>query len=396
MVLPHDGLFADRAEVFVGTRKMAAAEKSPVDRKRRGVYGFENQVALRIGDGAFLLGIAAPEHVDDTLFAFGDGADYGVGEGLPAVSGVRCRFMGADREHGVEQQHALLGPAAQIAALNGYIGQANAGAGYFAANHAGEALVSARLEGSADVAVGVNAGIMWDINSEWSLGMSWRSRMNMKVGSGRAALSYVSPETQQYLTLLNALSTMAGGSEVIPGLDRGTFSAELPLPTTVTWGVSFRPAPKWEFAVDLQWVGWSAYEALNVEFNEKELGIDPIYSVKNYSNTLTFRFGGQYRACDWLTARMGMYVDESPVSSDYLNPETPSMTKVSYTAGLSFRPRKYVSIDVAYCYVSSADPERTGSYPIYSYQDNTKLESIFSGNYKLHAHVLSFGVGFNF
>ena len=132
--------------------------------------------------------------------------------------------------------------AAQIAALNGYIGQANAGAGYFAANHAGEALVSARLEGSADVAVGVNAGIMWDINSEWSLGMSWRSRMNMKVGSGRAALSYVSPETQQYLTLLNALSTMAGGSEVIPGLDRGTFSAELPLPTTVTWGVSFRPA----------------------------------------------------------------------------------------------------------------------------------------------------------
>ena len=286
--------------------------------------------------------------------------------------------------------------AAQIAALNGYIGQANAGAGYFAANHAGEALVSARLEGSADVAVGVNAGIMWDINSEWSLGMSWRSRMNMKVGSGRAALSYVSPETQQYLTLLNALSTMAGGSEVIPGLDRGTFSAELPLPTTVTWGVSFRPAPKWEFAVDLQWVGWSAYEALNVEFNEKELGIDPIYSVKNYSNTLTFRFGGQYRACDWLTARMGMYVDESPVSSDYLNPETPSMTKVSYTPGLSFRPRKFVSIDVAYCYVSSADPERTGSYPIYSYQDNTKLESIFSGNYKLHAHVLSFGVGFNF
>ena len=85
---------------------------------------------------------------------------------------------------------------------------------------------------------------------------------------------------------------------------------------------------------------------------------------------------------------MGMYVDESPVSSDYLNPETPSMTKVSYTAGLSFRPRKYVSIDVAYCYVSSADPERTGSYPIYSYQDNTKLESIFSGNYKLHPHVL--------
>ena len=31
-----------------------------------------------------------------------------------------------------------------------------------------------------------------------------------------------------------------------------------------------------------------------------------------------------------------------------------------------------------------------------SYQDNTQLESVFSGNYKLHAHVLSFGAGFSF
>ena len=46
-------------------------------------------------------------------------------------------------------------------------------------------------------------------------------------------------------------------------------------------------------------------------------------SRKNYSNTLAFRFGGQYHAFRWMTARMGMYVDESPVSSDYLNPETP-------------------------------------------------------------------------
>jgi len=253
-------------------------------------------------------------------------------------------------------------------------------------------LVSAELEGNAGVAVGVNAGILWEVTPEWSLAMSYRSRMNMKVDDGSASIR-MDPAAAQLIAQLGRLSP---GTELIPALDKGTFSAELPLPTTVTWGVSFRPAPKWEFAVDLQWVGWSAYDALNVEFNEKELGIDPIYSVKNYSNTLTFRFGGEYRACDRLTARMGMYVDESPVSSDYLNPETPSMTKVSYTAGLSIRPCKCFSIDLAYCYISSADPERTGSYPVYSYLDNSKLESIFSGNYRLHAHVVSFGLGFNF
>ncbi|WP_288237455.1 outer membrane protein transport protein [uncultured Alistipes sp.] len=258
-------------------------------------------------------------------------------------------------------------------------------------NTMSQSLVSAKLEGDADVAVGVNAGFLWDITDEWSLAMTYRSRLNMKVGKGHATMN-IDPTAAALIAQLGQLSP---GTELIPGLDKGTFNAELPLPTTVTWGVSFRPAVKWELAVDLQWTGWSAYKALNVVFNEEELGIKPIYSVKNYSNTLAFRFGAQYRATDFITARMGMYVDESPVSSDYLNPETPSMTKVAYTAGISLRPTKFMSIDLAYCYVSSADPERSGSYPVYGYTSG-KLEEVFSGNYKLHANVFSLGVGFSF
>lgn len=258
-------------------------------------------------------------------------------------------------------------------------------------NTMSQSLVSAKLEGNADVAVGVNAGFLWDITDEWSLAMTYRSRLNMKVGKGHATMN-IDPTAAALIAQLGQLSP---GTELIPGLDKGTFNAELPLPTTVTWGVSFRPAVKWELAVDLQWTGWSAYKALNVVFNEEELGIKPIYSVKNYSNTLAFRFGAQYRATDFITARMGMYVDESPVSSDYLNPETPSMTKVAYTAGVSLRPTKFMSIDLAYCYVSSADPERSGSYPVYGYTSG-KLEEVFSGNYKLYANVFSLGVGFSF
>ncbi len=251
-------------------------------------------------------------------------------------------------------------------------------------------LVSARLKGSADVAIGVNAGILFDVSDEWRIGMTWRSRVNMKVGRGTAAMTM----EPQAAALLAQLGAVMGGGSLLPALDQGTFRAQLPLPTTVTWGASFRPTPKWEIAADLQWVGWSAYKSLTVAFNEPELGIDPIYSVKNYSNTLAFRVGGQYRATGFLTLRMGMYVDESPVSSDYLNPETPSMTKVSYTAGLSLRPAKCMSVDLAYCFVSAADPERTGSYPIYDTAGN--LTDVFSGNYKLHANVFSVGIGLHF
>ena len=264
------------------------------------------------------------------------------------------------------------------------------GKGYLE-NTMDQSIVSAKLSGNANVAVGVNAGILWDINDHWSLAMSYRSRMNMKVDRGRAVMN-ITPEAA---ALIEQLGQLSSNTQLIPALDKGTFHTELPLPTTVTWGVSFRPNAKWQMAVDLQWIGWSAYKDLNVAFNETELGIKDIYSVKNYSNTLSARFGAEYEALDWLTARAGIYFDESPVDSNYLNPETPSMTKIAYSLGASFQLARSLALDLAYCYVSSADPERTGSYPIYGYSSG-QLEEVFTRNYKLHAHVLSFGMRINF
>ena len=264
------------------------------------------------------------------------------------------------------------------------------GKGYLE-NTMDQSIVSAKLSGNANVAVGVNAGILWDINDHWSLAMSYRSRMNMKVDRGRAVMN-IAPEAA---ALIEQLGQLSSNTQLIPALDKGTFHTELPLPTTVTWGVSYRPNAKWQMAVDLQWIGWSAYKDLNVAFNETELGIKDIYSVKNYSNTLSARFGAEYRALNWLTARAGIYFDESPVDSNYLNPETPSMTKISYTLGASFRLARSLALDLAYCYVSSADPERTGSYPIYGYSSG-QLEEVFTRNYKLHAHVVSFGMRISF
>ncbi len=274
-----------------------------------------------------------------------------------------------------------------------YQAVAQSGAQYFANNLQDRSIVSAKLEGTSNVAVGVNAGLLWDVTDQWSLAMSWRSRMNMKADAGTAQLNYASAEAQQYLAFLNQMLTAAGSAPAIPALDQGTFHTELPLPSTITWGVSFRPNERWEMGFDLQWIGWSAYKDLNVSFNQKELGIEDIYSIKNYSNSIAARFGAEYKGHDWLTPRVGIYFDESPVDSNYLNPETPSMSKITYSVGLSFQLSKHAALDVSYCYVSSADPERTGSYPIY---DGDQIVDVFTRNYKLNAHVASFGMRFNF
>lgn len=303
---------------------------------------------------------------------------------------------------------ALFPAGAQTnALLDAVLQQAQPGAPALFAGAGDRSLMSIALEGKAKMAVGVNLGVMWDINDEWSLGFSYRSKLRMKVTDGTAALRMI--DDPAIAAALGALNTQL---QLLPDMNRAAVRTELPLPATLTWGASFRPVPKWEFSADLQYVLWSAYDQLDVAFLD-EAG-NSIYDMpasrKNYSNTLAFRFGGQYHAFRWMTARMGMYVDESPVSSDYLNPETPSMTKMAYTAGLSFRPVRWLSIDLAYGYVRSADPERTGSYPytnpllvktgmaqgLDAAAAQRAATSAFAGNYTAEAHTFSLGVNLRF
>ena len=280
-------------------------------------------------------------------------------------------------------------------------------------------LVSARIKGDAKTAIGVNVGILWDITPEWTLGFSYRSKVKMKVASGTANLLYASPEIGQVLQ----------ATGMIPDLSSACVETELPLPANLAWGVGFRPTPKWEMAFDIQYVLWSAYKSLHVDITDPTTGAsvyDLPTSIKNYKNTVATRIGVQYHACKFVTARLGMYVDESPVRSDFLNPETPSMTKVSYTAGVTINPCKNVSIDLAYGYITSADPERTGSCDYYNsltykavYAQtygqliaggmapeqakiqahttaNDKAIQPFSGNYSLSAHTFAIGVNLKF
>lgn len=330
------------------------------------------------------------QSIDLAAYNFQPTVSFRIGKHLSVGAGLMVTWGSFDLSKSI-----LPAGAATNAALNALAGQLNpslAGVPLFDA--AGDrAIASVDLEGKAKAGVGVNLGIMWDINEQWSLGFTYRSQIKMKVDDGSIGLRLIdNPQIAAVVT--QALPVVMNG--LTPDIIAASkIKTELPLPASLTWGVSFRPVQKWEFAVDLQYVLWSAYDRLNVDLTLPTGITVPLQqSEKNYSNTLAFRFGGQYHATKWLTARMGMYVDESPVSSDYLNPETPSMTKLAYTAGLSFRPAKFCSIDVAYGFVKSADPERTGSTPFSN--PITGEVTAFSGNYTARAHTFSIGARFSF
>ncbi len=240
--------------------------------------------------------------------------------------------------------------------------------------------VSATLSGDAGVKIGFNVGAMFDINEQFTVGASYRSKVMMRVDEGDAVVNYAGSELKQYL----------GGS--IPPLDAATFEAELPLPSNFNIGLAYKPTDRWLVSGEVQFVGWGAYESLNVSFYQQAVKAYSIDAPKEYENTRIYRLGTQFAATNRLDIRLGTYFDESPVKDGYLNPETPSMNKLGVSTGLSFRPVPNFSVDLSFNYVTGFG--RDGSYT-----DNdpvTTQPRTFAAHYEVYALMPSFGLAYSF
>lgn len=244
----------------------------------------------------------------------------------------------------------------------------------------GAGSASATLSGDAAVSVGVNVGVMYDINEKWSLGASYRSKMMMTVDSGSTALEFGGDYTRSTIESLDATGSTAA---LLSLMENYNFSSELPMPATFSAGVSFRPTSQWEIALEMQVVGWSAYEDLDFDYS----GLYTSANSKEYENTMIYRLGAQYDATEWITVRAGFYYDQSPVQSEYFSPETPSMNKLGYTCGLSLMPckeNKSFSIDLAYAYIVPAGYDRQSTF------------EAFEGTYRAVANTFSLGLSWGF
>lgn len=210
---------------------------------------------------------------------------------------------------------------------------------------------SVNLTGDTQLALGFNVGVMYDINTRWTVGVSYRSKMNMKVKKGIARVSYAAND--------KISQELLGGS--LDLLNSTNFAAEMPCPYVLTFGVSYKPIDKLILAFDAQLNGWSAYKQLDIEFDN--LAEYDQHLTKKYKDAWTFHLGGQYSLTERLDLRAGVMLDLSPVNREYYNPETPGMTKIEPSVGLSFRPMAQVSIDFAFMYVFGTGADGVvGSY----------------------------------
>lgn len=224
-----------------------------------------------------------------------------------------------------------------------------------------------KLEGSTSN-IGFNAGLMYRPTTTISVGVNYRSKIDMKMEDGDA--DFTVPELV--------------GTQ-IP--EKNTFDATLPLPANLDIGISFQVTKQLLVAAEVDWVQWSTYETLDFTFQESG---DVLNSsiTKNYNDSWITRIGAQYELSEKLALRLGAYYDPSPVNDDYFNPETVSLNTIAWTAGLSYSPVEYLSIDLSYDQLNGLKSDKQ------LLDENG--ENQFSGTYKVITHIPGIGVSLNF
>ena len=225
------------------------------------------------------------------------------------------------------------------------------------------------IKASGVTAIGYNLGFLAKPSKELSVGISYRSKVDLKARDESADFENipVSLQNTYYDT---------------------TFNADLVLPAELTVGISYELGANTVLAFDINRTYWSAYKNLDVQFNN---GTPSSLNPRNYKDANIFRFGVQHKMDDELTVRGGVYFDNSPINDGYFTPETARNDSMGLTVGASYKISKRMELD--FSFLELIFDEFYGSYDHYD-QSGTIIS--FGGDYKSSVTAVGFGLNYKY
>lgn len=156
-------------------------------------------------------------------------------------------------------------------------------------------------------------------------------------------------------------------------------TAKVALPLTASFGLGFKPLDTLRFGVDVNYVDWSSFRELRIEFTNPDLTV-PLQ--KNWFDTASVHVGGEYDVNDMFQVRLGFVYDPTPSPSNTLTPDLPDATRLKVAAGLGFHHSSGFRADLGFQFVALlSQPSSAPGLP---------------GTYSGTAEVISLTVGYRF
>lgn len=222
----------------------------------------------------------------------------------------------------------------------------------------------AELKGNA-IGYGFNGGLYFQASDKLSLGLSYRSAVNIKAKNGTASFRVPASIAAEF---------PAGNK----------FSTTLNLPGTLALGAGFKASPKLLLTAEVDYINWSTYQNLSFTYTTTTPALQNSVSPRKYTDTYDLRLGAQYAISNPLFIRAGIAYGATPVKNGYVTPEAPDANRIELSAGLGYQAGKHFTIDASFLFVDIMKREQTN------------LETNFGGSFKTYAYIPAISVAYHF
>jgi len=223
----------------------------------------------------------------------------------------------------------------------------------------GDALIS--LDGKDNSAFGYNFGILYKPISKLSLGASFHSQIKYN---------------------FTGTATTTGASQLASNFPAGAITAALTTPFNLTFGAAYEVIPELKVSADFQYVGWSSYDTLAIDF----ANVPRVASPRLYDNSYIVRLGGEYKLTSTLLIEAGIYYDHNPVKPQYLNPSLPDANRICPSIGVNYQVTSHFTAAASYLFIRSSELTVTNS------QEGNPP---FNGTYNSYANIGSISLSYS-
>ena len=218
------------------------------------------------------------------------------------------------------------------------------------------AFADSKLEATGATAFGGHVGLTVQVTDRIRVGTRYMLPMTFEY-DGDATFTPV--ETGLILSSSNPLTgeptpvdaLVAGQFDGDGSLVDQSVETEIELPAQFAAGLSFDATERLTLLADYQWMGWSSFDEIVLEFDR----IDDSVREENYNNTSAFRFGAEYVVTEALTVRTGYLFNETAAPDETVTPLLPENDRNHLTVGVGWKPTSTFEVNLAYQYLNQND-----------------------------------------
>lgn len=248
----------------------------------------------------------------------------------------------------------------------------------------------ASLEASGATGVAGSFGATYRLLDRVRVGVRYLTRVTLEY-DGEAAFRQVS--TGLVLPADNPLGVPAGtpldavleGSGIFAEgglLSDQAVTTRITMPDQLIAGVSVRAAPGLRLEADWQWMNWSLFDRIPLDF---EIAPDEV-RIEDFGDTHGLRLGAEYRTLPGLTLRAGFVHNGAAAPDETVTPLLPEARRYQGTAGVGWRIGDRFRVNVAYQYVGQRDRRGRVHEPP---SGEPPTPALNSGVYAFRGHLFS-------